>query len=216
MRHSEEVKFVPLSPESLSVRIARWIDRRSPARLRIGVDGPPETGSAELADRVAAELERLNRPTIRVSGRYWLRAASLRLEYGRQDVQSRLTGWLDASSFAREVFEPLGPDGNGRHLTRLRDPENDRAIRQPYLEAPANSVLLCDSSMLLTMGLEWDAVIRVGTSTGALRRALPERSEWELAAYEQYRDEWQRVTPAQLMLSYDHPQSPAISGLDLR
>ena len=210
------MKFVPLAPETLAVRIARWIDRRSPARLRIGVDGPPEVGTTELTDRIAAELNSLNRPTIRVSGHFWLRAASLRLEYGRQDPQSRLTGWVDAQSLAREVFDPLGSHGDGRHLTRLRDPATDRAIREGYAQAPANSVLLFDSSMVLTLGFDWDAVIRVGVSTGALQRALPERSQWELGVYAEYRDEWQSEHPADLVVSYDHPSSPAISGLDLR
>jgi len=210
------VKFVPLSPETLVTRLARWIDRKGAGRLRIGFDGPPEVGTAALADRVGLALEALNRPVIRVSTSQWLRPASLRLEYGRQDIESRLTGWVDVASLAREVFDPLAVDGTGRYLTELRDPLRDRAIRQSYRDAPDNSILLLDGSLLLTHALPWDHVVRVGTSAGALERALSEPAGWELAAYDRYRREWQQSVPAEVLLSYDHPDTPAVAGLDLR
>lgn len=210
------MKFVPLAPDTLVLRLARWIDRQGPGRLRIGFDGPPEVGTTDLADRVAAALGTLNRPAVRVSTRFWWRAASLRLEYGKQDVQSRLTGWVDVPSLAREVFEPLADNGSGRYLTELRDPSRDRAIRQAYQQAPADAVLLVDGPLLLTHDLPWDRVVRIGTSAGALERALPEAAHWELEAHQQYRRQWQQPAPVDVVLSYDHPSSPAVSGLDLR
>ncbi|AZI58926.1 uridine kinase [Nakamurella antarctica] len=213
------MKFVPMSPQALARRLARWIDHLDGRRLRVGFDGFAEAGSTALAEQVAVELTALQRPSVVVSTDWWWRPAALRLEYGRQDQESRLSGWVDTGSLTREVVDPLGPAGSGRHLTKLRDAGSDRAIRQAYQQAPSNSVLLLAGEMLLGHGFAFDAVVRLGVSAGAVRRALPEVRHWELAAFDTYRElHWLGPEkPGNLVvLSYDHPATPAVHGLDLR
>ena len=202
--------FVPVAPDDLARRLARWIDRAGTGRLRVGVDGDEATGAADLADRVADALADLQRPAIRVSTHWWWRAASLRLEHGRQDVESRLTGWVDAGALSREVVDPLGPSGDGRYLPRLRDPERDRSVRDERREAPGAAVLLLDGSLLATLGLDLDLRVKVGVSPGRLRRVLPDDRQWEVEAFLAYDRDW----PApEVVLSYDHPATPAVRGL---
>lgn len=207
------VKFVPLSPAVLVSRLARWIDSLGQGQLAIGFDGPPEVGTADLADRVGDALHLLNRNVIRVSTNDWLRAASVRLEYGKQDLESRMTSWVDIGSLRRELFDRLGPGGDGQYLTTLRDPHTDRATRQPYRTAPDRPVLLLDGPLLLTHDLPLAGLVRVGTSPGALQRALPERDLWQVAAHTRYRDEFRPHEAADVVLSYDHPNTPAAAGL---
>lgn len=203
-------RFEPLSPDVLVRRLATAVDAISPGRVVVGFDGDESVGAADLADRVADALLSLNRPPIRVSTRWWWRAASVRLEYGKQDVESRLSGWVDVGSLRREVLDPLRPDGTGRHLTRLRDPERDRAVRDDYRLAPDNAVLLLDGPLLGTLDLELDLTVRIGVSAGRLARALPENRQWELEAFTDYQRRWPQPP---IVISYDHPETPAIRGL---
>lgn len=202
--------FVPLGPEELARRLAGWIDRAGPGRLRVGIDGDDTVGAAELADRVGDALTALGRTPIRVSTRWWWRAASLRLEYGRRDVESRLSGWVDAGALSREVVDPLHPTGSGRYLTRLRDPERDRAVRDSYREAPERAVLLLDGPMLATHALDLDLRVKVGVSQGRLQRVLPDDRQWEIEAFTAYDRGWDEP---EVVLSYDHPATPAARGL---
>lgn len=202
--------FVPLTPDQLAQRLARWIVGSGGQRLRVGFDGDETTGTTALADAVADAVRALDRPAVRVSTRWWWRPASLRLEFGRQDLESRLTGWVDAGALSREVIDPFGPAGSGRHLTRLRDPERDRAIRDDYRQAPAGAVLVLDGPLLGTHELDLDLRVSVGVSSGRLGRVLPDDRQWELAAFTAYARRW----PApDVVLSYDHPANPAVRGL---
>ncbi len=208
-------RFEPLTPAALVARLARRIDGLGPDRLLVGFDGDDSVGTADLADRVAEALLGRHRPVVRVSTRWWWRGASVRLEFGRQDLESRLTGWVDVGSLRREVVEPLGPGGSGRFLSRLRDPRTDRAVREQYQQTGERTVLLLDGPLLLTHELSLDDVVRIGVSAGRLRRALPEDRQWELVAFDEYSRRWSRP-PGEVVVSYDHPDTPAVRGLAAR
>jgi hypothetical protein len=191
----------------LVARLAGWIDGLAPeGRVLIGFDGDPATGGGELADGVAAALDR---PVIRASTHWWWRAASLRLEQGREDVTSRLTGWVDAGALRRELLGPLGPGGSGRFLSRLRDPVTDRPAREQHRQAPDRAALLLDGPFL-QLGVDGlDAEVEVQVSPARLARVLPADRHWELAAFAEY----QRTRAADVVIRYDHPASPAVRGL---
>ena len=89
----ERVRYRPLTPDLLVLELAETIDRRAAPRPRIGFDGFEEIGTTALADAVAESLPELGRPVVRVATRWWWRAASLRLELGRTDVDMLLYGW---------------------------------------------------------------------------------------------------------------------------
>ena len=170
-------------------------------------------GTTSLADRVAAKLRR---PSIRVSTRWWWRSASLRLENGREDVESRLTGWVDVAALQRELLDPLSPAGDGRYLTMLRDPQTDRSTRQAYRVAPPGAAVLLDGPLLGELVPRLDAVVHVQTSIGTLRRALPADRQWELAAFAEYEAHRAERPAADVVIAYNHPAAPAVWGLPSR
>ena len=213
------MRFAPLTPTRLVDELADWVrerhGRRSADRFVgtvIGFDGPAEIGTADLADRVAERIRGTGGVVVRASSDWWWRPAALRLELGREDVDMLLTGWVDADALRRELLEPVTA---GRpHITRLRDPGTDRSVRQPTAEVPPGTVVLLDGPFLLATGIPLDGLVVAQVGRGTLRRALPDDRQWWLEADDRYRAEYLPADEADVVLSYDHPSSPAASGLD--
>jgi len=207
----EPVRFVPMTPVRLAADLAAWIDGLDIARPRIGIDGPVEVGTADLADAIAAELPALGRQSVRVSTSWWWRPASLRLELGKNDVDMLLGGWVDDGALRRELLDPFGPGGSGRYLRRLRDPLTDRSVREDRIQANDRAVLLLDGPFLRAGGLPLDAVVHVQVSRSTLARSLPPDREWWLEAFDRYVTEDHPLENAAVVVAYDHPAAPAVS-----
>lgn len=204
------MRFTPITPERLVDDLATWIDGRWATRTRIVVDGFVASGADAVADAVARTLRARGRPAVRVSTRWWWRPASLRLEYGRTDVDMLLGGWVDTTALRREVLEPLGPDGAGTYLPRLRDPETHRSIRDRRVRTPDRTVLVIDTPFALAWGTGAEALIHLRVSPAALTRHLPAELGWWIAAHERYLAEYDPIATADVVLAYDHPAAPAI------
>ena len=101
------------------------------------------------------------RPSLVVGTEGFLRPASLRLEYGHQDVEAYYSGWFDTGALWREVFGPLEPGGDGRVLPDLWDPATDRATRSPYVQLPPGGVLLLHGPLLLRHWFPFDLTVHV-------------------------------------------------------
>ena len=189
---------------------------RSGDRQRVGVDGLVEAGAADLADRLADELRSRGRGVVRVGTAWWWRPAALRLEYGHQDVDMLLDGWVDLGALRREVLDPLGPGGSGEHLTRLRDPALDRSVREARCPSPPGTVLVLDGPFLLTDlptgALPWELTVHLAVSAGRIGRVLPVERAWWAQAAERYRESGP-AERADVVVSYDHPDSPAVAGI---
>ena len=127
----DRVRYRAVSPDLLVRELADTIDRRAEPRPRIGLDGFQEIGTSLLADAVAESLRELGRPVARVTTRWWWRAASLRLELGRTDVDMLLNGWVDTGALRRELLDPVAAGSPAGYLPRLRDPVTDRPVRDP-------------------------------------------------------------------------------------
>jgi hypothetical protein len=207
----DTVRFVPLTPARLAADLAGWINDLEIARPRIGIDGPVEVGTAELADAVAAELPPLGRSAVRVSTNWWWRPASLRLEFGKTDVDMLLGGWVDNAALRRELLDPFGPSGTGRFLRRLRDPVTGRSIREDRVQAGRQDVLLLDGPFLQADPLPLDAVVHIQVSRATLARSLPADRQWWLAAFDRYQIDDQPAQKAAAIVAYDHPAAPAVS-----
>ena len=208
----ERVRFTPATPERLVDSIARWIDDRSPERGVVGFDGPEEIGTAALADNVAARLIAVGRPAVRVSTRWWWRPASLRLEFGRQEVDTLLRGWVDSAALGREIIAPLAA-GASHIVARLRDPTTDRSLREQTEAVPANAVVLLDGPFLAALEFTVDALVHLKVSNAALARRLPAERQWWIPAFERYRREYRPEDRADVVVSYDHPSAPAMAGI---
>jgi len=190
--------------------------RDTGATVRLGVDGPVAADAADLADAVAAALRDDAVPVARVRAVDFLRARSLRLEYGRDDPDAFHDLWYDVGALRREVLDPLGPGGSGRWLPRLRDPETDRPARVPPADAAPGTVLVLDGRFLLRddvlaspRGL--DAVVHLAVSPAARARRLPPDEAARVGpAWDRYLAESAPAGRADLVVRFDHPDRPAV------
>ncbi len=155
-------------------------------------------------------LRSLGRHVVRASGRFFLRAASLRLERGRTDPDALLDDQLDVRALQRELLRPWAPSGSGRYVASLRDPDTDRPTRAGYAQAPHDAVLLLDGAFLLGLGLDLDVVVHLHLSDRALARRTPEADAWSLPAYARYGAEVEPRAVADIVVLVDDPRHPAL------
>ncbi|MFI9049856.1 uridine kinase [Streptomyces sp. NPDC053427] len=194
--------------------------------LRIAVDGAPapllpaarEQGAplsspGELAGRLAEALRIRGRAVHKAGTFGFLRPASLRLEYGREDPEAFYDEWFDRRALWREVFQPLDPGGTGRVLPDLWDPVADRATRSGYVELPPGGVLVLHGPLLLGHWFPFDLTVHLKLSPAALARRTPPDRRWTLPAFARYEDETRPEEAADVVVRADDPRRPAWSGL---
>ncbi|MFC4612473.1 uridine kinase [Streptomyces maoxianensis] len=181
--------------------------------LRVGVDGAPAARGGELARRVGEALRLRGRSVLVVGAEGFVRPASLRYEYGREDPDTYYSGWFDTGALWREVFGPLEAGGSGRVLPDLWDPVTDRATRSPYVELPSDGVLLLHGPFLLGHWFPLDLSVHLRLSPAALRRRTPVSERWTLPAFGRYEDEVGPAEAADVVVRADDPRHPAWGGL---
>ncbi|MET8980129.1 uridine kinase [Streptomyces sp. NPDC004539] len=179
---------------------------------RIAFDGAPAARPGDLAELVAERLRARGRPSQVVDTHGFLRPASLRFEYGHQDLDAYYDGWFDTRALWREVFGPLEPGGTGRVLPDLWDPATDRATRSPYAELPPGGLLLLHGPFLLRHWFPFDLTVHLRLSPGSLRRRTPEAEHWTLPAYQRYEKETDPAGTADFLVRADDPRHPAWNG----
>lgn len=181
--------------------------------MRCGIDGPVAADAAALADAVAQVLAGHAVPVARVSAADFLRARSLRLEWGADDPDAYYEGWYDWSALRREVLDPLGPGGSGRWLPRLRDPDTDRPYREPTVDAVPGTVAVVDGAFLGRWELagSFDVLVVLEVSAAAQQRRLPAQDRRRVpAAWRRYLEECRPDARADLVVRFDHPDRPAV------
>jgi hypothetical protein len=205
------VRVRPVSVEVLVEELADELKSREPDNfLRVAIDGPDAAGPGRLADALVGPLRARGRPAVRVSTSDFLRPASVRLEFGRDNPDSFYAGWFDEAGLAREVLDRAGPGGDGRILTRLWNAETDRAARDPYHLLGPGAVVLVSGPLLLGGGSAFDFAVHLQMSAAALRRRTPPDQQWTLPAFERYADEVAPASFADMVLRVDDPKRPAM------
>ncbi|MFD8422985.1 uridine kinase [Streptomyces sp. NPDC059466] len=179
---------------------------------RIAFDGAPAARPGDLAHRVSEALRIRGRASVVIGAQDFLRPASLRFEYGHEDVDAYYDGWFDTGALWREVFGPLDPGGNGRVLPDLWDPVTDRATRSSYVQLPPGGLLLLHGPLLLRHWFPFDLSVHVLLSPGALSRRTPEPERWTLPAFQRYETEVAPGTAADVLVRADDPRHPAWNG----
>ncbi|MBP0451525.1 uridine kinase [Kitasatospora sp. RG8] len=203
----------PISPDRLAELLADRITELPGAGerwLRVAVDGAAAARPGELADALVEPLRLRGRPTLRVSAAGFLRPASVRLEYGKQDADAFHDLWLDDGALLREVLDPLEPGGSGRVLPSLRDPVTDRSTRAPYTELAPGGVLLLDGALLLGRWLPLELTVHLALSPAALARRTPPGEQWTLPAFARYEAETVPADLADVIVRVDDPRHPAL------
>jgi hypothetical protein len=203
------VQVTPISPARLADEVTDLVVGRA-GRVRLAVDGPPPAEPEALAERVGVRLRELGRAAVVVQAADFLRPASVRLEYGREDPDEFLDSWLDTGALRREVLDPAAPDGSGRVLRRLWDAAADRAYREPYTELPPGGVVVLAGALLLNRGLPLDLAVHLHMSPAALARRTAKEARWTLPAYARYDSERTPAETADLVVLTDHPDRPAL------
>lgn len=203
------MRITATTPERLADEVTELVAGR-PGRVRLALDGPPPTGPVVLAERVATGLRRRGRAVVVVAAGDFLRPASLRLEFGREDPAMFLDGWLDEAGLRREVLEPAGPAGSGRVLPRLWDAGADRAFRDGYTTLPPDGIVVLAGALLLGRGLPLDVAVHLRMNAAALARRLPAGERWTVPAYQRYAAERDPEGAADLLVLADHPDRPAL------
>lgn len=205
---------MPVRPVSFSVLVTELADRVAGMRpgqwLRVAVDGAAPTRPEVLANALVEPVKLRGRAVIRVSGRNFLRPASLRFEHGRTDPDAFYADWLDLGALRREVLTPLADDGTGQVLPSLWDARTDRATRADYVPMPVGGVLVLDGELLLGRGLPVDLAVHLWLSPAALARKLPDDQRWTLPGYARYEREARPGDTADVVVRVDNPEHPAI------
>ncbi|MGW4030849.1 uridine kinase [Streptomyces sp. NPDC004838] len=181
--------------------------------LRIGVDGAPAARGGEFAGRVEEALRLRGRGALTVGTGGFLRPASLRYEYGREDPDTYYSGWFDTGALWREVFRPLEAGGSGQVLPDLWDPVTDRATRSRRTGLPPGGVLLLHGPFLLGHWFPFDLTVHLRLSPAALRRRTEPGAHWTLPAFQRYEEEVRPGEAADVVVRADDPRHPAWGGL---
>lgn len=198
------MRFRAVAADALSEELAA----RIPTGIaRVAVDGPPCARPDVVANAIA-EFVRGTRPTAHIRADAFWRDASLRLEYGRHDIDSYLR-WLDADALRREVLDAARQSDS--YLPSLRDPITNRATREPRRAVEPQTAVLISGAFLLGRDLPFDLTIHLAVSPAARARQTPAEDAWTLAAYDEYDAAVRPIDIADVVVRYDDSRHPAIS-----
>ncbi|MFE6921127.1 hypothetical protein ACFVAV_08795 [Nocardia sp. NPDC057663] len=197
--------FTPTSPAAMAGIVA---DRLAelPGRRVLAVDGADAAAPVEPARRIADALTSRGRSAEVVSLHDFVRPASLRMEFGRDDEWSYRTAWFDYDAVRREILDPVRTAG--RWLPALWDEERDRSARAAVRTAQADLVLVLAGPMLLGRGLAFDLTIRLELSEQAALRRTPPDQQWTLPALRDHAAE--NPEAATWTVRWDHPDRAAL------
>ncbi|MFF2196184.1 uridine kinase [Streptomyces sp. NPDC058157] len=210
------MKLEAITWQRMAERLAGHLDAPSEGGgpwQRVGIDGAPAADTGVLAAALADALRGRGRSALVVAAGGFLRPASLRFEFGRQDVDAYLGGWYDTGALWREVFAPTDPGGTGRVLPDLWDPVTDRATRSPYTPLPPGGVLILHGPLLLGHWFPFDLTVHISLSPGALARRTDPAEHWTLPAFARYARETDPASTSDALVRADDPRHPAWTGI---
>lgn len=196
--------FEPIAVEGLIELIAAAA-LRSPGPVLIAVDGADAAEPLRPAHRLTELVRLRGRPGAVVWLHDFVRPASVRLEFGRDEMSYR-TGWFDYAALDREVLQGLR--SHDRWLPALWDEAGDRSARAAMIAARPGTVIVVAGPMLLGRGLDFDVTVRLHLSEAALRRRTGAADQWTVPALLGH--EREHPQPADFEVRWDHPDRPAL------
>jgi hypothetical protein len=198
--------WTPIAPEALPDRLADWIAALG-GTTRLLIDGAECAEPEALADALIEPLRTRGRPAVHVRGTDFWRDASLRLEFGHEDVESFGT-WVDADALRREVLEPAVTARC--YLPTLRDPQSNRSTRAAARELEPGSVVIVSGTLLLGRDLPAERTIHLALSAAARARRTPPDRQWTLPAYDDYDRAVRPAETADVVVTLNDPRHPAL------
>jgi uridine kinase len=197
--------------------------------VRVGVDGCSAAGKTTLADELAEVVRGLTgREVIRVGLDYFKRAPELRTAYPIESAESYYYEMYDYDAIRERMLVPLGPGGDRRYTTGVRDTSAATVLDLPVQTAADDAVLIADGAFLQRPELDdyWDLRIYVHVSfETVLRRGIERDQQWmpsAAAAEERYRtryipgeqlyvDQIRPAERAQCLVNNEDPASPTLT-----
>jgi uridine kinase len=156
------------------------VDRPHP--VRVAIDGCSAAGKTTLAGELAAELRgRSDREVIQAGIDYFKRAPELRTAYPVESPESYYLDSWDNAAIRDQLLIPLGPGGNRRYRTGMRDLQARSSLNSPTLVAAEDAILLADGAFLQRPELAacWDLRVYVDISFDeVLRRGIARDQQW--------------------------------------
>jgi hypothetical protein len=156
-----------------------------------------------FAELVAERIRARGRQCGVVSLHDYVRPASLRLEYGRDEMSYRTT-WFDYRGLNREVLQALRE--HDRWLPALWDEASDRSARATSISAAPDAIVLVAGPMLQGRGLPFDLTVELRLSEGALRRTAAD--DFTVEALLRHRRD--HPDDPDLLVAWDHRDRPAL------
>lgn len=197
-------RFTPITPDALAELPARRLRALDGHRV-VAVDGADAARPVDFALRAADRVRTDGRPAELVRLHDFVRPASVRLEFGRDETSYR-TGWFDYAALRREVLDSLRSAGTW--LPALWDEATDRSPRARRRVALPGTVLFVAGPMLLDRALPFDLSVRLDLSPAALIRGTPDEAAWTVPALLAHaRDSTETPT---YFVRWDHPDRPAL------
>lgn len=175
-------------------------------RPRVLVDGWAVTQPERLAADLVEPLRAAGRAAVVVRAADFLRPASVRWEFGRDDPDALLDIALDSGALIREVLDPW--EAGTVYLPALWDADHDRSARRRTEPVPDRGVLILAGELLLGRWLPADLSAHLALRPDMLARRLPADEQWRLAADARYRDEVDPEAVADLVVRVDHADRP--------
>jgi hypothetical protein len=197
-------RFTPTTSDALAELLARDLRTLDGYRV-VGVDGADAAHPLGFADRAAERVRADGRPAETVSLHDYVRPASLRMEFGRDETSYR-TSWFDYSGLRREVLDAV--HHTGTWLPALWDEAADRSARGRRRTALPGTVLFVAGPMLLGRDLPFDRTVRLDLSSAALTRNTPDAEAWTVPGLHAH-DREHHENPS-YFVRWDHPSRPAL------
>ncbi len=196
--------FEPISTDGLITAIADAA-LGDPGSVVVAVDGADAAAPRTPADRLAELIRTRGRPAAVVWLHDFVRPASVRLEFGLDEMSYR-TGWFDYAALDREVLRAVRQ--HDRWLPALWDEAGDRSARAAIRTAAPGTVVVVAGPMLQGRGLDFDVIVRLRMSEAALRRRTDPGDLWTIPALLRHDAEHDEV--ATFEVRWDHPDRPAV------
>jgi hypothetical protein len=198
--------WAPVAADELADRIAAPLAELAGV-VRVAVDGPPCAGPHVFAAALCAPVQLRGRRVAHVVAESFWHDASLRLEHGREDVES-YRSWLDADALRREVLDAAVEQS--LYLPSLRDPDTNRSTREPPRTLPPGAILLVSGTFLLGRELPFDLTVHLAQSPSTRARRTAADEAWTLPAFDAYDRDVRPAEVADLVIKLDDPRHPAV------
>jgi uridine kinase len=141
--------------------LAKLMQLDLPHPVRVAIDGRTASGKTTFANQLALAVERAGRPVIRASIDDFHHPRAVRHRQGRLSADGYYEDARDLVAFRALLLDPLGPDGDGRYVSKGFDLESDTPVEQRPKRAKDKSVLIVDGTFLQRPEIRsaWDLVV---------------------------------------------------------